>query len=159
MLSGCQSPSFRGTNPIRTAAAGPPDGGRAALARPSSTSRSDDERRPQSSLASPPLGQSDARDLLHRFAEFRFQTVVESITDYAVFMLDPYGNVATWNAGPRASRAIAPRRSSATTSRFYPPDAIAAGRPSLGPPRRPPMATSRTKAGACARTARSSGRT
>ncbi|MFT9640160.1 hybrid sensor histidine kinase/response regulator, partial [Alcaligenes phenolicus] len=44
----------------------------------------------------PPLGQSDARDLLHRFAEFRFQTVVESITDYAVFMLDPQGNVASW---------------------------------------------------------------
>lgn len=81
----------------------------------------------------PPLGQSDARDLLHRFAEFRFQTVVESITDYAVFMLDPHGNVATWNAG--AARIKGYRAAEIVGhhfSRFYPPDAIAAGRPSLG---------------------------
>ncbi|MCA8274703.1 PAS domain S-box protein [Burkholderia sp. AU30280] len=81
----------------------------------------------------PPLGQSDARDLLHRFAEFRFQTVVESITDYAVFMLDPHGNVATWNAG--AERIKGYRTAEIVGhhfSRFYPPDAIAAGRPSHG---------------------------
>ncbi|AXF25648.1 hybrid sensor histidine kinase/response regulator [Burkholderia pyrrocinia] len=80
-----------------------------------------------------PPGLPDARDLLHRFAEFRFQTVVESITDYAVFMLDPDGNVATWNAGAerikgyRAAEIIGRH-----FSRFYPPDAIAAGRPSHG---------------------------
>ena len=110
---GCQSPSFRGTNPIRTAAAGRPTAaGLPARLRQAAPMMKDDLN-----PRSPPAArQSDARDLLHRFAEFRFQTVVESITDYAVFMLDPYGNVATWNAGPRAS-AIAPRRSSATTSR------------------------------------------
>src|SRR5450755_3030093 len=29
----------------------------------------------------------------------RFRLLVESITDYAVFMVDPQGNVRTWNAG------------------------------------------------------------
>jgi len=81
----------------------------------------------------PPPGSPGARDLLHRFAEFRFQTVVESITDYAVFMLDPHGNVATWNAG--AERIKGYRAAEIVGhhfSRFYPPDAIAAGRPSHG---------------------------
>ncbi|KUY77410.1 ATP-binding protein [Burkholderia cepacia] len=81
----------------------------------------------------PPPSSPDARDLAHRFAEFRFQTVVGSITDYAVFMLDPHGNVATWNAGAerikgyRAAEIVGQH-----FSRFYPPDAIAAGRPSRG---------------------------
>ncbi|HDR8999055.1 ATP-binding protein [Burkholderia vietnamiensis] len=68
--------------------------------------------------------------LLHRYAEFRFQTVVSSITDYAVFMLDTHGNVATWNAG--AERIKGYREDEIVGrhfSRFYPPDAIAAGRP------------------------------
>ncbi|KVE24509.1 hybrid sensor histidine kinase/response regulator [Burkholderia singularis] len=80
-----------------------------------------------------PLGPADARDLLHRFAEFRFETVVEAISDYAVFMLDPHGNVATWNAGAqrikgyRAAEIIGNH-----FSRFYPPEAVASGRPAFG---------------------------
>jgi PAS domain S-box-containing protein len=31
--------------------------------------------------------------------ELRFTLLVESVTEYAVFMLDPTGHVATWNAG------------------------------------------------------------
>jgi PAS domain S-box-containing protein len=31
--------------------------------------------------------------------EERFRTLVEGVRDYAIFMLDPDGNVATWNAG------------------------------------------------------------
>ncbi|MFA8391120.1 ATP-binding protein [Burkholderia ubonensis] len=82
---------------------------------------------------SPPHGLPDARDLVHRFAEFRFQTVVESITDYAVFMLDPYGNVATWNAGAERIKGYrATEIIGSHFSRFYPPETIAAGRPSLG---------------------------
>jgi PAS domain S-box-containing protein len=34
-----------------------------------------------------------------RFNEMRFRTLVESVLDYAIFMLDPDGDVATWNAG------------------------------------------------------------
>ncbi|KVQ62766.1 ATP-binding protein [Burkholderia territorii] len=81
----------------------------------------------------PPLGSDDARDLRHRFAEFRFETVVDAITDYAVFMLDTHGNVATWNAG--AERIKGYRTADIVGhhfSRFYPPDAIAAGRPAFG---------------------------
>ncbi|RQZ10450.1 PAS domain S-box protein [Burkholderia sp. Bp9031] len=81
----------------------------------------------------PPLGPADARDLLHRFAEFRFETVVGAITDYAVFMLDPHGNVATWNAGAERIKGYRPTEIVGHHfSRFYPPDAIAAGRPAFG---------------------------
>ncbi|MFC0573398.1 PAS domain-containing hybrid sensor histidine kinase/response regulator [Paraburkholderia solisilvae] len=34
-----------------------------------------------------------------RQSEERFRLMVESVKDYAIFMLDPDGNVATWNAG------------------------------------------------------------
>ncbi|RQS12362.1 response regulator [Burkholderia sp. Bp9002] len=73
----------------------------------------------------------EVRTLTHQYAEFRFRTVVESITDYAVFMLDREGHVVTWNAGAehikgyRADEIIGRHFSC-----FYPPDAIAAGRPS-----------------------------
>ncbi|MBY4693207.1 response regulator [Burkholderia latens] len=81
----------------------------------------------------PPGPAADARDLLHRFAEFRFETVVGAITDYAVFMLDPQGNVATWNRG--AERIKGYRAAEIVGhhfSRFYPAEAIAAGRPAYG---------------------------
>jgi PAS domain S-box-containing protein len=34
-----------------------------------------------------------------RYNELRFRTLVESVRDYAIYMLDPDGRVATWNAG------------------------------------------------------------
>ncbi|HEY3596015.1 MAG TPA: PAS domain S-box protein [Paraburkholderia sp.] len=34
-----------------------------------------------------------------RQSEERFRLMVDSVKDYAIFMLDPDGNVATWNAG------------------------------------------------------------
>ena len=34
-----------------------------------------------------------------RFNELRFRTLVEGVRDYAIYMLDPDGHVATWNAG------------------------------------------------------------
>ena len=34
-----------------------------------------------------------------RQSEERFRLIVQSVRDYAIFMLDPDGNVATWNAG------------------------------------------------------------
>src|SRR3954467_3109806 len=41
-----------------------------------------------------------ARFDTHVSAE-RFQLLVSSVTDYAVYMLDPDGYVATWNPGAR----------------------------------------------------------
>src|SRR6185436_16004301 len=34
-----------------------------------------------------------------RYNELRFRTLVEGVRDYAIFMLDPDGHVASWNAG------------------------------------------------------------
>src|SRR5579884_3195613 len=34
-----------------------------------------------------------------RRSEERFRHMIEGVKDYAIFMLDPQGNVATWNAG------------------------------------------------------------
>src|SRR5436305_482787 len=34
-------------------------------------------------------------------AEQRFQLLVNAVTDYAIYMLEPTGHVATWNAGAR----------------------------------------------------------
>jgi PAS domain S-box-containing protein len=37
-----------------------------------------------------------------------FQLLVSSVRDYAIFMLDPEGNVATWNSGAQAIKGFAP---------------------------------------------------
>jgi PAS domain S-box-containing protein len=36
-----------------------------------------------------------------RDSEHRFQLLVNSVEDYAIYMLDPLGHIATWNAGAR----------------------------------------------------------
>ena len=63
-------------------------------------------------------------------SEERFRLLVESVRDYAIFMLDPGGHVLTWNLGAerfkgyRADEIIGSHFSS-----FYPPDALAKGVP------------------------------
>jgi len=63
-------------------------------------------------------------------SEQEFAKLVAGIRDYAVFLLDRQGNVATWNAGAerfkgyRADEIIGQHFSS-----FYPPEAIASGWP------------------------------
>src|ERR1700733_466867 len=65
-----------------------------------------------------------------RQSEERFKLLVESVRDYAIFMLDPSGYVLTWNAGAerfkgyRADEIIGQH-----FSRFYPPEALASGLP------------------------------
>jgi PAS domain S-box-containing protein len=67
---------------------------------------------------------SDKDDL--RKSEERFRLLVESVRDYAIFMLDPDGVVLTWNAGAerfkgyRADEIIGQH-----FSRFYPAEALA----------------------------------
>src|ERR1700689_3620599 len=63
-------------------------------------------------------------------SEERFRLLVESVRDYAIFMLDPDGHVLTWNAGAerfkgyRAGEIIGQH-----FSRFYPPEALARNLP------------------------------
>ena len=70
-----------------------------------------------------------ASEDLHR-SEERFRRLVESVKDYAIFMLDPNGFIQTWNDGARrikqyeASEAIGRHMSI-----FYPPADAAAGKP------------------------------
>ena len=41
----------------------------------------------------------DAQELTQRASDEQFRILVEAAQDYAIFMLDPAGNVASWNAG------------------------------------------------------------
>ena len=65
-----------------------------------------------------------------RLEQERFRLLVASVKDYAIFMLDPSGRVATWNAGAerikgyRADEIIGQH-----FSRFYPPAEVLAGKP------------------------------
>jgi PAS domain S-box-containing protein len=65
-----------------------------------------------------------------RHSEERFRLMVEAVQDYAIFMLDPDGRVASWNAGAERIKGYAPSEIIGQHfSRFYPPDRIAAGWP------------------------------
>ena len=65
-----------------------------------------------------------------RQSEGRFRLLVESVRDYAIFMLDPAGRVLTWNAGAERFKGYrAEEILGSHFSRFYPPDALARGLP------------------------------
>jgi PAS domain S-box-containing protein len=63
-----------------------------------------------------------------RNSDEMFRLLVQTVRDYAIFLLDPQGRIATWNAGAerikgyRAEEIIGKH-----FSVFYPPEAIAAG--------------------------------
>ena len=70
-----------------------------------------------------------AEELLRR-SEERFRSLVDGITDYAIFLLDPQGHVATWNAGAqRIKQYQADEIIGQHFSRFYPQEAIDKGWP------------------------------
>jgi PAS domain S-box-containing protein len=59
-------------------------------------------------------------------SEERFRLLVDSVRDYAIFMLDPEGHVLTWNAGAERFKGYrADEIIGSHFSRFYPPDALA----------------------------------
>ena len=53
--------------------------------------------------------------------EERYRLLVESVQDFAIFMLDPDGCVATWNSGARRIVATPRRKSSANISLNFTP--------------------------------------
>jgi PAS domain S-box-containing protein len=65
-----------------------------------------------------------------RNAEERFQLLLEAVTDYAIFLLDPNGYVLTWNSGAHRIKGYQPDEIIGQHfSRFYPPEAVQAGWP------------------------------
>lgn len=62
--------------------------------------------------------------------ESRYRLLVEAITDYAVYMLDPDGIVRSWNSGAQRFKGYAPSEIIGQHfSRFYRPEDRAAGLP------------------------------
>ena len=63
-------------------------------------------------------------------SEQRFRLLIEGVTDYAIFMLDPSGNVATWNNGARRMNGYeANEIIGKYFARFYSQELIAEGFP------------------------------
>ncbi|MGH9456814.1 MAG: PAS domain-containing hybrid sensor histidine kinase/response regulator [Thermoanaerobaculia bacterium] len=78
------------------------------------------------------------RDLTERVAaeeklrrsEETLRLLVQSVKDYAIFMLDPEGNVATWNTGAQRFKGWKPEEIIGRHfSAFYPAEDIASGKP------------------------------
>src|ERR1700733_15708106 len=65
-----------------------------------------------------------------RQSDERFRLLVESVKDYAIFMLDLSGNVLTWNAGAERFKGYqADEIIGQHFSRFYPAEALSRGLP------------------------------
>jgi PAS domain S-box-containing protein len=59
-----------------------------------------------------------------------YRALVESVRDYAIFVLDPEGRVLTWNLGAQALKGYAKEEIVGKHfSTFYPAEAIASGWP------------------------------
>jgi PAS domain S-box-containing protein len=74
--------------------------------------------------------QIEERTIGLREGEERFRVLVESVKDYAIFMLDPAGRVANWNDGAHATTGYSAEEIIGRNfDCFYPPEDIASGKP------------------------------
>ena len=65
-------------------------------------------------------------------AERRFRILVQGVTDYAIYMLDPEGRVTNWNAGAQRIKGYAPDEIIGEHfSRFYTPEDLDVGVPKI----------------------------
>lgn len=72
----------------------------------------------------------DSAEARAQAAEERFQLVVDSIKDYAIFMLDASGAVTTWNDGARLIKGYSAEEAiGRSIDIFYTPEDIARGKP------------------------------
>jgi PAS domain S-box-containing protein len=70
-----------------------------------------------------------AQQTLHQ-SEERFRTLVQAVQDYAIFMLDEEGHIASWNAGAERSKGYKAEEIIGQHFRvFYPPEVQASGHP------------------------------
>lgn len=59
-----------------------------------------------------------------------YQLLIESVRDYAIFVLDPGGHIATWNIGAERLKGYTPQEIIGSHfSRFYPPEDIESRKP------------------------------
>jgi len=66
----------------------------------------------------------------HLPGDERYRLIIESVRDYAIFMLDAEGHVRTWNEGARLAKGYEAREIVGKhISVFYPPEEAAARRP------------------------------
>lgn len=76
--------------------------------------------------------QTSDRYLASQTEDGRYRLLVEAVTDYAIFMLDPAGIVASWNAGARRLKGYeADQIIGQHFSQFYPEADRHAGKPAL----------------------------
>jgi PAS domain S-box-containing protein len=76
------------------------------------------------------LSEQRRADRMLHLSEERFRLLVDSVEDYAIFMLTPDGQVATWNAGAQRMKGYSAEEIIGEShSRFYPPEDREAGRP------------------------------
>jgi PAS domain-containing protein len=87
-----------------------------------------------------------------------FRLLVESVRDYAIFVLDPEGHLLTWNPGAQAMKGYSKDEIIGKHfSKFYLPEAVESGGPNANWSLPRKKAASPTKAGGSKRTARPSG--
>lgn len=76
------------------------------------------------------VGEQRAAEEALRKREQEFRLLVEGVTDYAIYMLDPSGVITTWNAGAQRIKGYTQTEVLGTHfSRFYTPEDQAAGLP------------------------------
>ncbi|MEJ7728354.1 MAG: PAS domain S-box protein [Polyangiaceae bacterium] len=76
------------------------------------------------------LSQRRAEDERLRVSEERFRLLVEGVTDYAIYLLDPTGRVTTWNRGAERMKGYrADEIIGRDFARFFPPEDVDAGKP------------------------------
>lgn len=75
------------------------------------------------------LSERRAQDEQLRASEERFRLLVQSVKEYAIFMLDPQGRVATWNEGAQRIKGYTEAEILGShVSRFYLPEDAVSGK-------------------------------
>jgi PAS domain S-box-containing protein len=73
-----------------------------------------------------------AEDMLRK-SEQQFRLLIQSVTDYAIYMLSPEGIITNWNTGAERIKGYTPQEIIGQHfSRFYGPEDVAAGLPQMG---------------------------